>query len=245
MNQEEDSSVRSEAQERQTAYVVSISEISSGDFVKGEGWNPNFVVCGNLKISRVNLMGVVISVDNGEDSTNGPMSLMLDDGTGSIEIRSFEPSVMFKRVNIGDLANIIGRIRQFDNNIFIFPEIISKIDNTKWLDYRKKQMEVLYDKPIVAEKPEQFDEPMVEDKSKSVTPSIPQKPSVINEEVIEDVTDSNNILDTIRKLDEGNGADIEDIKKATGMQDVDAQMNILKERGDIFEVRPGRVKVLE
>jgi RPA family protein len=236
LNQEEDSSVKSDTQERQTAYVVTISQVSGGDFVKGEGWNPSFVVFKTLKISRVNLMGVVISNDS--DTSGGPMSLMLDDGTGSIEIRSFEPSPMFKRVNIGKLVNIIGRIRQFENKIFIFPEIITRVDNQKWLDYRNKQMEVLYgfqqtnqeDKEYIqSEKIETEDKPHVQQ-------------SIIDEEIIED---NSIIIDVIHELDKGDGAEIEEIKKATGIEDIDKQLNVLKERGDVFEVRPGRVKVLE
>jgi len=54
-----------------------------------------------------------------------------------------------------------------------------------------------------------------------------------------------NILDLIRNLDDGQGASIEDIISKSGLSNAYELISYLKNRGDVFETRPGRIKVLE
>jgi len=50
-----------EMQKRQTAVKVSIGGLLSGSYVKQDGMLPNYVLLSdNSKVSRVNLMGVVL-----------------------------------------------------------------------------------------------------------------------------------------------------------------------------------------
>ena len=69
--------------ERETAYICSIRELSEGEYVVQDGWKPNYVKSGVRKLSRVNIMGVVVEKSEMH-------SFMLDDGTGTISVTDFK-----------------------------------------------------------------------------------------------------------------------------------------------------------
>jgi RPA family protein len=199
---------------RQTAYIVTIKDIINSTYIKTEGeWTPNFVKLGNLEISRVNIMGVVISVSEEENRS----SFVLDDGTGSIQIRIFEQTNL--TLEIGDMVMIIGKPREYNNEKFIVPEIIKNINNEQWLELRKKQI-------LVLKKTLNFE---TTNKQES------------KEEVIE--SDSDGIFSLIKKLDKGDGVYIDEIIKENSNAEKIIQ-NLLNE-GEIFEIKPGKIKLLE
>ena len=73
---------------RQVAYKVSVNQILRGEYKKPED-GPNYMLVDNsLKISRVNIMGIVIESANASDSGYG--SLIVDDSTGKISLRIFD-----------------------------------------------------------------------------------------------------------------------------------------------------------
>ena len=64
----------------------------------------------------------------------------IDDGTGEIKIIPFNEVEKIKDLNIGEIVLIIGKIREF-GEIYITPEIIKKINNKKWVELRKLELE--------------------------------------------------------------------------------------------------------
>jgi len=65
-----------------------------------------------------------------------------------------------------------------------------------------------------------------------------------SEIIVEDIDGpANKLIRTIKDLDRGDGVAIEDIPSPSG--DVDKVINMLLKEGNIFEVRPGKLKVLE
>ncbi len=53
------------------------------------------------------------------------------------------------------------------------------------------------------------------------------------------------IVQVIRQLDEGSGADILSVIEKSGLPEAETLIEKLKTSGEIFETRPGKVKVLE
>ena len=49
----------------------------------------------------------------------------------------------------------------------------------------------------------------------------------------------------IKKLDEGDGVLIDDVIKSSKIGDAEEIINRLLENGDIFEIKPGKLKILE
>ncbi len=72
-----------------------------------------------------------------------------------------------------------------------------------------------------------------------------REPFVEPEEVIEESNPSEQIISIIKKNDPGDGVEFEDINSNFSGEDAEALVKKLLEQGDVFEVRPGKYKVLE
>jgi RPA family protein len=209
--------------ERQTAKICSIKELNNGKYVKQEGWEPNYVLTSkNEKVSRANIIGVAVTI------SDNASTIFIDDGTGKIELRSFENPQIFKDITIGDIVLIIGRPREFNNQIYINCEILKKISNKGWLEYRKKEIILKNIKVPDVEINENLDEPVVNQEK---------------QQDMEEVDEIEDILLKIKNLDTGNGCNVEDLASLNPNAEKIIQMLMMK--GDIFEISPGKVKILE
>ena len=219
-----------EPQKRQIACKARISDLTNGKYVKEEGWTPNYIVTKQGKhISRINLIGTVIS--KGDDG-QGYQSLIIDDGSGNISLRTFEKSEAINSKEIGDIIVVIGRPREYGSEKYIVPEIIKKIDNKKWINVRKVELEI--ENLKTAELPAREEKVIVEnisDESKEQTKEITNNPKIVYK--------------TVKELDSGQGVDIDDIIKKTGIKDAEEIIKKFLREGEMFEIRPGRIKILE
>jgi len=144
-------------------------------------------------------------------------TLTIEDGTEKIAARSFENNLFLDKVDVGDVVIIIGRPRKYLEEMYVLIEIIRKI-NPLWARVRKLELNYfnLDDKNHVEEK---YTKDVFDENSK------------------------NKILKVIKELDKGEGVSIEDIPSNGG--DIDNIVDVLLREGDVFEVRPGKLKVLE
>ncbi|MFH1682479.1 MAG: OB-fold nucleic acid binding domain-containing protein [Candidatus Woesearchaeota archaeon] len=198
--------------ERHEAKKTRIEEINLGKYVLEEGWNPNYLLSSSgEKIFRVNLMAVVM--DKEERGTT--LTFLIDDGSDKIKVRSFEEVELWKKISIGDSVIVIGKIRAYNNEKYISPEIIKKIDK-KWLGVRSLELTTPLEKPIVEKTEKNTEEELQE----------------------------NNVLEIIKSLDKGEGAAIEEIKSKSKMEEVEQLIEKMLMEGEIFQNLPGRVKVL-
>jgi RPA family protein len=210
---------------RQIAEKIRIADLKDGQYIKEEGLRPNYVMLKNgHKVSRVNLVGTVVS-----NSTDlGYRDVCIDDGSAKMSVRAFEQNPAMDALSIGDPIFIIGRPREYGQEIYVLPEIIKKIENMKWLEVR--QLELAKIKIIPETSSPQEDLPEEE----------PEEPV---EEVIED-KGVGAVKEAIRGLDSGSGADYEDITMKVG-PDADKIISSMLKNGDVFEVSPGKLKLLE
>jgi len=207
-------------QKRQTAYKVRVKDILNSKYTKTEGSASNYLELDGKKISRVNVMGVIVQkleLDNYK-------TIMMDDGTGRISTRVFEENMLLDKVDVGDIVLIIGRPREFSSEKYIIIETIKKI-NPIWAKVRKLEFE----KNVI--KGDVFSNNVTSDNEN------------ITEEII-DLTPTNKIVKLIREFDKGNGVSIEELS-SKNIKDMDKIIGMLLKEGDIFEVRPGKLKVLE
>ena len=77
--------------QRQVAHKVWIKNIINSNYVKQEGWKPNYVEFGGKQVSRVNLLATAVSRFLSDDGNYG--ALTLDDGTETIRVKAFGPDV--------------------------------------------------------------------------------------------------------------------------------------------------------
>lgn len=211
-------------QKRQTAYKVSIATITNGRYIKNTGWEPNYLEVGREKISRVNVIGIAVGINqNGNYET-----LYLDDGSGKISVRSFENPSLFIKIQIGDILIVVGKPREFNNEIYLIPEIVKKINNKKWIDVRVLELQKsLLEKEVHNE---EVEEEEIKDEK------LPEKNT-------NKVSSMELVYNLIKEMDGGQGADYETIIEKAGPSSIEIIEKLLKE-GEIFEVAAGKLKIL-
>lgn len=221
-------------QKRQTAYKVWIADLVNNKFVKQTGeWEPNFLEVNGEKISRVNLIANVITKFQNEDKTF--TSITLDDGSSTIRVKTWrEDTDKLSEVNIGDILLLIGRLREYNDEIYLTPEIVKKLDNPNWELVRKLELIKLYGKPKQKESVEQ--------------PKIEQS-EVVEEQVIETSSESNRqlLLNLIEKFDTEKGADITKVIENSKLDEDEADsliQELLKE-GEIFQLDSTHLKLID
>jgi RPA family protein len=213
-------------QKRQVAVKVNVKDIVNGNYIKEEGWQPNYIAMEDgRRVARVNIIGVVVFGSDEKDFNYS--NFVIDDGSGKISVRSFEKNDM-GNVDVGDIILIIGRPREYNNEMYILPEIIRKIPDVNWIKLRKLELSKVSDiKPIM--------KVINEDK----------KYEIVHEGADKNDSDSKIIYDFIKKMDQGDGVLIDDVIKKSNSERAEKITRNLLESGDIFEVKPGIIKVLE
>lgn len=144
---------------------------------------------------------------------------VIDDGTDNILVRSFDKSFP---VNIGETVLIIGRPRQYETIKYIFPEIVKRVSK-EWLKFRKRELEFLKKEGIIIPK---INSPL-EEKSSENRVNIYEK-----------------IISLIKSLDNGEGVYKSEIILNCG-ENSEEHLNHLVEEGELYEISPGKYKVLE
>jgi hypothetical protein len=199
---------------RETASICQVQDLLLGDFVKTEGWTPSYFSTRLGNLSRVNIIGVIVSKDQD--------GFLFDDGSGRILLRSFEQN-SFEDIQIGDFVVLVGRPRAYNEQKYVMPEILKRI-SPAWADFRKVQVELL----------------------KKIIP-VPEKETrvVINEPAPPIANYYQKIVDFIKDLDDGSGAEIGEVIKRSDVPKADELIRKLIEEGEIFELKPGKLKLLE
>jgi len=196
---------------RQTAYKLNINQILNSPYVQMQGWEPSYLQLNELKVSRVNVIGVIISKENN--------LLTIEDGTGNISVRTFQETNKLDELQIGNVVLIIGRPREYSGDKYIVLEIIKDLKNAKWLEFRKNEL-----------KHQVF---------------VPPKPEVIQEQPVSSTNNLTLIIDKLRDLDTGDGVDVEKLFSELKIENPDKYLSTLINEGEIYEIRPGKLKLLD
>ncbi len=202
---------------RQVAYKVRVSDVLNASFDKDNVY-ATYIKLNNTDVSRINIIATLVYKT--EDFSYA--SAIIDDGSGRISLRGFENRLIFSKADVGDVVLVIGRIREFNNEKYIMPEILKKI-SLEWMNVRKLEL-------------------MKNDKIKLEATSSEIQNSNLGEEV---ANINEEIYLLIKRLDTGDGVAIDDVIKKFNNAEAEKILNILLEKGDIFEVKPGKLKVLE
>jgi len=228
-----------EQQTRQTAYKIWISDLRNKEVQKETGeWSPSYISIDNKKVSRVNIIATVVMKYVSEDKAYA--TLTIDDSSSDIQIKAWREDVgLLDEVDIGDTILFIGKIREYNSQLYLNPEIIKALDKTEWLDLRKKELELQYGTRS----------PTTQTPETRVKPKEKPKPEEIKiyEEEISTSNDRQKILNTIEDLDRDGGADILEVISSCGIDEESAQLTIreLLKEGEIFEIKSGKLKIIE
>ena len=209
---------------RETAKLCSIKDLLSGEYIVLEGWQPNHVLVGKRKISRINILGVVVEKPSS-------FQFLIDDGTATIQVTDFNQNKNTQLLQVGDPVLVIGRPRKAEETLFIASEIVNPHQlkqQPQWLAKRKKELSSL---------------PKTEtEKTETTQPKI-NKPQQPKKEHSQQLT-GDDLVDHIKKKDTGEGVLIEELVEYFG-EEADEVVLTLLSMGEIYEIKPGRVKFLE
>jgi len=118
---------------------------------------------------------------------------------------------------IGDFMLVIGRPREYNGSKYISPEIFKKISDIKLLELRKAELELI---------------------------DLEARKKAPIAEVKDDSSAKDRVLSIVRALDLGPGAEFDAVARALGSEG-EQRISKLLQSGELFQIRPGRIKVLE
>ena len=124
---------------RNIAYKLRIGDLLIGKPIF-DNERFSFLELGNKKVIRSNIVGNIIDKYNSEGEKKY-IFFKIDDGSGQISLKIFGDDVSkFSGFSQGQTIIVIGTLRNFNNEIYISPEIIKELD-TRYLLVRKLEIE--------------------------------------------------------------------------------------------------------
>ena len=202
-------------EKRDSAPKVWINDILHSNYIKNDN-ALNYIEINNQKISRVNILATLV-MKNIEGMSYG--SIVLEDGSGQISVRSFETQNIFDNYSIEDLLLVIGKPREYGNERYVIAEIIKKIEDKRWIKVRKLELMNAY-------------------------PQLKKLNTIVTENSIPQIPISTRIFKIIEEIDNGTGADIDEVISRVNAQDADKIISELIKEGVVFEVTAGRIRMV-
>lgn len=177
-------------------------------------------------ISKINIIGMVVSVDG--------LSFIIDDGTSSILVRSFDS---VPKVVQGDIVLVIGRLRKYNDSLYVALEILNSesLQNKVWFPVRVNEIKSI----LKSCKTDDKSDFKVELPVKIIQPQVKKE----NSNEITPTKSEEDLLDFIRDNDSGEGCSKNLIFQKFG--NIDDQIMTYLNMGDIYEIKPGFLKLLE
>ncbi|MCW1297950.1 MAG: OB-fold nucleic acid binding domain-containing protein [Candidatus Parvarchaeota archaeon] len=214
-----------------TAYKLTIKDIVDAEPKED---NRTIRTKFGLNVRKARIIGSVMKIFISEDNKYG--FIVLDDGTETIRIKSFDPSKNFSGIKIGDIVDVIGRINVYKNEVYLVEEKIIKVDDPNWEIERK--IEIM----ILKEKLKKLIEKEEEEKGEETKVQIKEE-KILDEKEIEM---KSKVLNIIRSLDKGEGVDIKEIlNEISDKIKCQEILRELLEESEIYEPKPGKFKILE
>lgn len=200
---------------REIAYKVRIKDILDGRYVREEGWTPNYILTADSR--HISRVNIIAVVVSKSEDNN----ITLDDGSGRVAVRSFDDNKALNDLDIGDIILLIARPREYGNEKYLVAEIIKRIENKRWIEVRKLEL-------------------------KKELPQLKPVKKVVEEEVVADERSlPQKIFALLKELDSGDGVAVEDVVQKVNSEDTEKIIDNLLREGEIFEVKPGKIKILE
>lgn len=229
---------------RAIATKVHINHLISGNYVKDE-LNNYIETSFGLQASRVRILGTVVrkwmpSANNETATERVPQaSIIIDDCTETIRIKAWADDIkIFEEVEVGDLVDLIGHVREYEKEIYLTPEIIKKIEDPNWELVRELEI-IEFIKGLNADVKIQPDSASTQHSPKS---NLRTPVDLHNTKGIF----KDQIVDLIKKLDETKGVSLSELKQQGNISEIDFQ-DIIKElinEGIIYQPSPGKYKIL-
>lgn len=204
------------AQQRATAYKTVIDDVTSAEYVTQEAPHPNYLDLYNSQVRRVQLIAVLVQKSSHH--------FVLDDGTGQLTAKRFDTSISLDDVKSGEPILVIGRPRSHNDTVFIGAEAVKALNDKDWVSLHQDIVDALYNRGSKADAEQMSTTMTTKDKTT--------------------VNYTEDLLASIREHDDGDGAPTNKVIESSDLDDPEEYVEVLINEGEIFEIRPGRLKVL-
>lgn len=232
---------------RPIAYKLKIEDLSRGEYRRSaDGVEPSyFLTPWKDRITRARVMGTVVDSFAREDGSYA--TLRLDDGSGIIRVRAWGNDISrIDRFSVGDVLDVLGRVKEFEGEVYLTPEIVLPVEDPNW--------EVVRDLEILNARKRAIE--------KGVKPNLPPKmePRIISVEMptpsrvgLEDAEEplpatpdatKDQMFLAIKEAEGEEGVTISDLVAKSKMTEAEVE-NVLRElldEGKAFEPKEGRFK---
>lgn len=195
---------------RATAVKVRLADLNQGS------WQEKFLEIRNgEKISRARVLATVVGKFVSDDGKFG--SVTLDDATDTIRAKTWDNLKLMEKVAIGDIVDLIGKVREYSQEIYLVPEIVRKVEDPNFEMLRKLELIEKYG-PLEAGKKE---------KAETKLDKLDLKKQILK--LIEEKTDGISYPEILEKI-KAPQAEVEDV------------INDLLSGGLCWEPSPGIIK---
>lgn len=112
---------------RLIAYKIWLNYLKEENFVnKTQDFESNYISVGDKQISRINIISNVVSKFQSEDGNY--FAITIDDSSAQVRLKTWrEDTKILNNINVGDIVLVIGKIRNYNDEIYILPEIVKKV----------------------------------------------------------------------------------------------------------------------
>lgn len=133
---------------RGSGNLIRIEKINQGEFIEGPAGK--FFSLDNKPVLRVRIFGIVSYVYINEERTFG--ALTIDDGSDTIRLKLWKGKLedkdgivrndldMIENITKGMIIDVLGKVKEYENEIYIIPEGIYKQDNISWEIHRRSKL---------------------------------------------------------------------------------------------------------
>ncbi|MEK6812683.1 MAG: OB-fold nucleic acid binding domain-containing protein [Nanoarchaeota archaeon] len=221
--------------QRQVAYKVWIQNIVTSPFIEQAGeWDPNYIAFQEKQVSRVNIIATIVEVY--QDTEKGFANITVDDGSATIRVKAFKDDLyLIKDCKPGDLVNVIGRIRKYQDEVYLSPEIVAKLSNPNWELLRKA--ELLRDIGKYSHEVPAFDG------KRDLYIEVAEQKQTVQETLDPSAAVRQKILTYIEKQEESSIQGVIGILEIP-QEEAQALVKELLKDGEIYQSRPGYVRLV-
>jgi len=240
---------------RLVAERVRICDIVNGVFFHGskEEMRASYVITAfGEKISRVNVIGSVTDVFLSENGNYG--SVTVDDGTATVRAKVFgDGVVLIKDVAAGNLVLVIGKVKEYNGEIYVNAEIVRRIEDPNYENLRKLEiLKRLKEKKKMVEEirglVDQMSDEELNEHARKKYGLDEESLRVVREnlKVVKEIDYKPRILEMIKSMDKGDGVEVSKIFEVVDLPEklVENAINELSESGALYEPRVGILKVV-